>query len=359
MDIAKIDECLRVANALEEDGLYFYDVRTEPFALYGLYDPKSTAPFLRLSPKIAKQTSHNVAHLNYQTAGGRVRFSTDSQVLVLKAVMNRVSRFSHMPATGAAGFDLFIDIPENGSRFVKSFVPPFDATEGYSSKITFPDKRLRYITVNFPSYAGVTSLAFGLEKGAALGHGLPYRSEKPIVYYGSSITQGACSSRPGNTYQNIICRRMNIDYLNLGFSGSGKAEKPICEYMASLPMSAFISDYDHNAPDAAYLAETHKRLYETVRTKNPTLPFIMLSRPDFDSSYSDSIKRRDAIFETYRAARAGGDQNVYYIDGASVFRGPYEAMCTVDATHPNDLGMALMADAIEAELRRAFTQNEI
>jgi hypothetical protein len=82
----------------------------------------------------------------------------------------------------------------------------------------------------------------------------------------------------------------------------------------------------------------------------------MISRVDFDHSYNDSILRRDVIIDTYRYARANGDRNVYYIDGAGVFRGPYQEMCTTDGCHPTDLGFALMADAIGNELERAFTQ---
>jgi len=90
------------------------------------------------------------------------------------------------------------------------------------------------------------------------------------------------------------------------------------------------------------------------------MPYIMLSRPDFDSAfgyYDDNILRRAVVFDTYRFARDRGDRNVYYIDGQSIFRGKYTNMCTVDGSHPTDLGFALMADAIEAELQRAMTQH--
>jgi hypothetical protein len=85
----------------------------------------------------------------------------------------------------------------------------------------------------------------------------------------------------------------------------------------------------------------------------------MISRVDFDCDYKHNILRRDIIMDTYRYARAQGDQNVYYIDGAGVFRNDYVDMCTVDGCHPTDLGFALMADAIGDELRRAFTQKLI
>jgi hypothetical protein len=103
-------------------------------------------------------------------------------------------------------------------------------------------------------------LYIGLQEGAKVEGGLKYRSELPVYYYGSSITQGACSSRPGNAYQSIISRRQNLDFVNLGFSGSGRAEEIIANYMAEQKMLAFVCDYDHNAPNPEYLNDTHCRL---------------------------------------------------------------------------------------------------
>lgn len=177
------------------------------------------------------------------------------------------------------------------------------------------------------------------------------------VLYKQFNTHLGCASRPGNCYQNILARQMHMDFLNLGFSGCGKAEDAMIDYLAGLPMVAFISDYDHNAPDAEHLKKTHFKLYEAVRKTHPNMPYIMLSRYDFNSHYEENIERRDVIYETYRRARAAGDRNVFYIDGASVFRGQYQEMCAVDGTYPNDLGFALLADAIGAELKIAMTQN--
>jgi hypothetical protein len=275
--------------------------------------------------------------------------------------MNNVSLFPHMPASGVAGFDLFVDSPDGySSRFIKTFMPPWHTTdEGYESKIELDGKKMRHYTINFPSYSGVSELWVGISEGSMLTNGVPYRDLPPMIYYGSSITQGGCSSRPGNIYQNVVCRRTNIDYINLGFSGSGRGEDTIVDYMASLDMCAFVSDYDHNSPSCEHLAETHYRMYEKIRAAHPDVPYIMISRCDFDSVYDINIERRNIIYQSYRKARDAGDKNVYYIDGASIFRGTYENMCTVDSCHPNDLGFALMADAITAELNRAFTQNNL
>ncbi|MBP3315767.1 MAG: SGNH/GDSL hydrolase family protein [Clostridia bacterium] len=358
-DISKIDKNLSVETTLVKDGIYFYDVRREPFRVYGLYDYKDQPHFRRLPAEVAAATSDGVAALAKHTSGGRVRFCTDSPFVCIKTKMNSISLFSHMPASGAAGFDLFIDSPDGAeSRYVRTFMPPWHTTDaGYESKIDLGSKKLRYFTINFPSYSGVDELWVGISEDATLGEGLRYRDAAPILYYGSSITQGGCASRSGNIYQNVVCRRTNFDYINLGFSGNGRGEDAIVDYMASLDISAFVCDYDHNSPSRAHLSATHYKMYEKIRAAHPDIPYIMLSKCDLDNDYNSNLARREVVYESFCRARANGDKNVYYIDGASIFRGPYQNMCTVDSCHPNDLGFALMADAITAELERAMTQN--
>jgi hypothetical protein len=358
-DISTIDKNLKVETVLIKDGINFYDVRCAPFQVYGLYDYKNQPQFRRLPADVAAATSEGVAALSKQTSGGRVRFSTDSEFVCIKTKMNSISLFSHMPASGAAGFDLFIDSPDGAeSRYVRTFMPPWHTTdEGYESRIDLCEKKMRYFTINFPSYSGVDDLWIGLSADATVGEGLRYRDVPPILYYGSSITQGGCASRSGNIYQNVVCRRTNFDYINLGFSGNGRGEDAIVDYMASLDISAFICDYDHNSPNREHLSATHYRMYEKIRAAHPDIPYIMLSKCDLDNDYNSNLARREIVYDSFCRARANGDKNVYYIDGASIFRGPYQNMCTVDSCHPNDLGFALMADAITAELERAMTQN--
>lgn len=357
--IEELDKNFSISSAAKDVDANYFDVREEPFSVYGLYDYKNQSEFKRLPDEIAKNTNDGVAHLYLCTAGGRVRFSTDSPYILIKAKLGHIGRMPHIPLVSSAGFDLYIDNPlDNTSRYYRSFVPPYNMENGYISIIKFSsEKKKRYITINFPSYSGVCELFVGIAPDATLGKGMKYRDSLPVVYYGSSITQGGCASRPGNSYQNIISRRTNTDYINLGFSGSGKGEDIIAEYMATIPMSAFVSDYDHNAPTPEHLEATHLKLYKTIRKSNPDLPYIMISRYDFDSEYDKNIIRRNIIADTYRYARSIGDKNVYFIDGAGIFRGPYEDMCTVDGCHPNDIGFALLADAIGAELKRAFSQN--
>lgn len=166
------------------------------------------------------------------------------------------------------------------------------------------------------------------------------------MYYGSSITQGGCASRPGNSYPAIISRMLNCDYINFGFSGNAKGEDIIVEYMASLNMSVFVCDYDHNTPSTEHLLNTHERLYKKIREGNPELPIVFISKPDFDSNVPLNIQRRNIIYSTYINAINNGDKNVYFIDGESLFKSEGRDSCTVDGCHPNDLGFMRMAETI-------------
>lgn len=350
------DKNLMIETSIGEADVVFYDVRNDPFDVYGLYDYRNQEQFKRMPDEIGKNVNSGVATLYLSTAGGRVRFCTDSQYIAIKAEMPAMCNMSHMAFIGSAGFDLYLDSPETGfSRYWRPFRPAVGAQGGYESKIKFADRKKRWFTINFPSYSPVKNLYIGLQADAKVGNGLKYRSELPIVYYGSSITQGACASHPGNAFTNIISRELQLDFLNFGFSGNGKAEDLMLDYLASLPMLAFVSDYDHNAPNTEHLRNTHCKLYQKIREKHPDIPYIMVTRPDeYYLNCDMKLDNRDVIMDTFRYARAKGDKNVYYVDGGEIFRGPHEDQCTIDGCHPTDIGFSLMADFIGCTLKQAL-----
>jgi len=184
----------------------------------------------------------------------------------------------------------------------------------------------------------------GIDPEAQLLPPESYRNSRPMVFYGSSITQGGCASKPGDSYQAIISRALNLDYINLGFSGNARAEKSMADYISSLDMSIFVYDYDHNAPSPEYLKETHERMFLTIREKHPDLPIIMMSRPRYNIT-PDTAARLAIIKETYERAIARGDKNVYLITGRELM-----AICkndgSVDGTHPTSFGFYSMAQPL-------------
>ena len=345
-----IDTKLDVTTELDANDIAFFDVRREPFAVYGLYNYKNEPYFRRMPDEVADATSEEVVTANRHTAGGRVRFSTDSEYVAIKCDWLRTTSFSHLSVMGCSGFDMYVDTDVSGvSNFAGIFTPPYGVANGYEAMIRFPDRKKRYITINFPSYNRVANLYIGIQKDADLDEGKKYRFEKPVVFYGSSITQGGCASHPGNNYQSILSRHLDFNFINLGFSGAALGEDSIVNYMASLEMSAFFSDYDHNNSPSG-LRNTHLKLYKKVREKHPDIPYIMMSKIDVDSGgiwYNDTIDRRRIILETLNYALDNGDRNVYFVDGESVFRCDYEDCATVDSVHPNDFGFLRVAENVE------------
>ena len=118
----------------------------------------------------------------------------------------------------------------------------------------------------------------------------------------------------------------------------------IADYIAGLPMSVFVYDYDHNAPTPEHLQETHEKMFLTIRKAHPDIPIVMLSRPRAYLN-ADDQRRLAIITATYENAKKRGDQKVYLLTGPELMA---DAGCdgNVDGTHPTDYGFASMAHAL-------------
>ena len=204
------------------------------------------------------------------------------------------------------------------------------------------------------SYGGINSFVIGMPENALLGLPLPRAIEKPIAFYGSSITQGGCVSRPANMYSHILCRMLDADCLNLGFSGSAMGEQSIAEYLATREMSAFVMDYDYNSTSLESLANTHYPFYKTVRRAHPDLPIVIVTHPYYHAEAENDKARKDVIRETVRRAAEEGDTRVEFVDSEAFFPLQMRDLYAVDALHPNDLGQFMMARAIYPALKRAL-----
>ena len=348
-NIGDVDVNLKFRTDISREGFKFYSPEEAPFRLYGV--KRMGDRFRRLPADVARSVSEGVEFLHAHTAGGRVRFLTNSKKFILFAKLDNLAMAGNSCFEGNFGFDLY-----TGADYRLSFVPPINIMEvkEYESLVELPDAddSMRLITVNMPNYCDVLGFSIGLEEGAAVELAPDYKYEQPIVYYGSSITQGGCASRPGRDYQNIIARRFDTNYINLGFSGSAKGEEAIMEYIAGLDMSLFVLDYDHNAPTEEHLLETHEKFFRGIRQRRPELDIVMLSRPKAHLEKREE-RRLKIIKTTYENARAAGDERVYMIDGPTLMQyAGYEG--TVDNCHPNDLGFESMARVLGDFLGETF-----
>ena len=330
----------------------WYSITDEPLKIYGLAVAEGMR-FFRLPEEIAAQANETVAALCGDCAGGRVRFRTDSPKVCVRHVVTKLPlAMANMSCIARSGCDVYVDGRFAGGRADGLNLPDSSCLNAQVSKLP----RMQDVDICLPMYNRIVSLEVGVEEGSRVEAPKPYAIEKPIVFYGSSITQGSAASRPGMSYVSQVTRALSADYVNLGFAGGARGEPVMAQYIAGLDMSLFVLDYDHNAPTPEHLKKTHYPFYETVRRAHPQVPILMLTRPNFHgngtpAAQADSARRRDIVRETYERALAQGDGRVRFLDGETFFGAEDWDDCTADTAHPNDLGFRRMAQCILPVLR--------
>jgi hypothetical protein len=353
-DITKDDPNFITDSALPQKDIRWINCQHNPIQVSGLALCQGER-FWRLPESIIDKINEGVTSLAKHTAGGRIRFRTDSPYVALRVKLLNTSLMVHMPLSGQSGCDIYLGGGKQ-SRYQNSAMPASDHAGEYEA-ISYKSPLMEDVTINLPLYNGVKAVYIGVKDDARVERPSPYRVAAPVVYYGSSITQGGCASRPGNSYQAILSRWLDVDHMNLGFSGSAKGERQLAEYIAGLKMNAFVLDYDHNAGTAEYLEATHEKFFQIICAANPALPIIIVSRPDFETEYlgkaQDSRIHREIIYRTYENAKARGE-NVWFVDGETLFGTRGRDSCTVDGVHPNDLGFMRMAETLYPVLEQAL-----
>ena len=354
MDIEKMDPNLKAISGNCE-GVEFISAHDKRFSLHGVYFDKEEKIYRRVPESVASQVSDYLVALGKMTAGGRIRFITDSPYIAIKASLPYYSVMSHMTITGSHGFSVYADgvFQNRYSPVPKALAKPLPKGE----RIYFADKKpllkekgKKLVEIYFPLYGGVAELFIGVEPNSIIEKAPDYAIEKPLVFYGSSLTQGACVSRPGNDYVSIISRRVNADYINLGFSGNGNAEDCMIDFINSIDGSVYVFDYNLYANFPDRVLPPHYSIYERIRKAHPNAGIILTDKPCCD--YDKNIQREQTILETYERAIAEGDKMVAHVPAYELFGKTERDCCTVDGLHPNDLGAARMADALTPAVKK-------
>ncbi len=344
--IAQVDKNFEIALPPFVQGpVAWMDASKPPFALHGLAD---AANFARVPRDIAATVSPGVERLSVHTTGARIRFVTDSPFVAVRVVLSGVGGMVHMPMSGTSGCDIYLG--EKNPRFARCAMsaPGTDFAIGAALLA-----KKEQVTLCLPLYDSVKEVWVGLKEGSRIEAPAPYTGGR-VVYYGSSITQGGCASRPGNLYQGHISRWLDCDYENYGFAGQAKGEASIAKFIASREMDAFVLDYDHNAPSLEHLQNTHYDFYKTIRAAHPDIGIVVVSKPDFDVWPEANAKSRAIIYDTVKRAHAEGDDGVFFVDGQTLFGTQERDACAVDGTHPNDLGFYRMAKTIAPVVEKAL-----
>lgn len=348
--ILSIEECdsLMAGRTADASGLVWFDASEAPVELTGFpwFDTDHVYRRLPLNP--AWKLPEAVDSLAWCTAGGKVRFKTDSTRIVVRVKLTDNNIMDHMPRTGSNGFDIYRGTPGRETYFytTRTCGPEYDF-----QLFRQPRRKLDTFTINFPLYKGVREFQIGIEAGAKILPPEPLK--KYVAVYGTSITQGGCASRPGMASTNILSRRLSRHFLNFGFSGSGRGEPEVAHILAELDPVMYLLDFEANAC-GDYIPRLPGFL-RILREAHPETPILVLSEYHYSMQYADHEKVKAAhVREQQRIVdsfRKNGDGNMWSVDGRNQF-GALGPEATVDGIHATDLGFQLQADFLLPRIRR-------
>ncbi|MDF1753783.1 MAG: SGNH/GDSL hydrolase family protein [Verrucomicrobiales bacterium] len=310
------------------------------------------SPYDRLPSKAQNIVRGAVWNLSRHSAGLCFRFNTDATKFTIKYSLgsSRIA-MAHMPATGVSGIDLYALAPDGKWRWVNVSRPSGQEVE---FKLEGLDAGKRTYMAYLPLYNQVTKLEVGIPKGNVFEPVAP-RREKPILFYGTSITHGASASRPGMAHPAILGRRLDRPVINLGFSGNGKMEPEVGALLAELNPEVYVIDCLPNMTESE-VVENAEALVQIIRVSRPETPIVLVEDRTYANSWIHISKRlrhegsRGAQLKAFDNLVSSGVKNIYYLEGENLLGEDGEG--TTDGSHPNDLGFMRQADAMEPLLTR-------
>ncbi|NOY82633.1 MAG: alpha/beta hydrolase fold domain-containing protein [Kiritimatiellaeota bacterium] len=347
-----------IGQVAKSDGLTWRPAYQQPFQLLGFkWFEENGRVYCRLPVDPGVPVRKPVMALAHHTAGGQVRFRTDSRRVIVRAELAGFGNMDHMARTGQDGFDLYVGPPGREQFVGVTRIRGSKIEQGLFHRST---RELRSFRLNFPLYCGVRSVEIGLDQGARLLPPEPLEDDRCIVVYGTSITQGGCASRPGTAWTNILSRRLNREVVNLGFSGNGKGERELAVLINRISRKRMVVlDYEANAGDG--IRTTLGPFIQTLRAADPSLPIVVISKIRYAREVLDpkALRAREALRDFERklvdGLRKKGDRFIWFLDGTGLL-GPEWWEGTVDGTHPTDYGMWQIAEHTAPFIRKLLLQ---
>lgn len=326
------------------------------FTINGLpWLQENEGKFWRLPGRAREKVRPEIWDLAQMPSGGQVRFRSDTTSLRLRVSHSQFVQMWNMPRTGHSTIDLYVGGPGQ-KRYWIGTNSAGDAPSYESQLFAGLSPEMREYTLYLPTYNDLTDLQIELSPGASLLPPSPFALPKPVVFYGSSITQGGCATRPGDNYVNILGRRLNLEVVNEGYSGNGLGEPEVAGFLAEIDAACFVLDFHCNVETVEGLREVYYPFYRTLREAHPDMPILMVSMLELSQElYRPELvaKRKGqtrVIREAYRRAIREGDDLLTFFDGSWLLDKETDGTL-VDGVHPTDLGFARMAERLEPVLR--------
>lgn len=352
-EVSKLDPALAASKAAA-DGLQWHDVTTWGVEGRILPEQERAKWFDRLPAAAKDSVTPSVWSLSRDSAGMVARFKSDSPAIHVHYKLSKANlAMPHMPATGVSGVDLYARDDNGKWKWVQVARPATQEVKAELIKGLAPG--YREYALFLPLYNGVESLEIGVEKDAKFEGCAP--RDKPIVFYGTSITHGACASRPGMVHTAILGRRLDMPVVNLGFSGNGRMDKAVGDYLAQVDAAAYVIDCLPNMQPADVAAKCVP-LVKQLREARPETPIILVEDRRFTNDwitpakYKFHTENHAALRKAYETLQSEGVKGLFYIEGDHLYGDDTEG--ATDASHANDLGFMRQADIFEPVIRRAL-----
>lgn len=312
----------------------------------------SRTPYDRLPLAMQDTLRKALWDLGTNSSGIYVGFRTNSPSVAVHWKLRGNNSMNHMPDTGVKGTDLYF---RNGKKwqYVNTGRPV--GMDNKSVLVSNMEPAMREFMLYLPLYEAVDSVWIGVEPLSAIGKPTVSHASEPIVFYGTSIMQGACASRPGMNGTSIISRAMNREAINLGFSGNAKLDYSMAELIATIEKPhSIVLDFAPNC-SSDLISSNMRRFVDIIRIKHPDTPLVVVEQTYFppaaldEKSLKDRLAKSGAMRKVYDDLRLAGDRNIYWVGGRELLGVDYEGQ--VDALHATDLGFMRYAETLLKTLR--------
>lgn len=333
-------------------------VNGKDFVLQGQANIVNSERYYRLDSIETIRLPKTIQKLSRSTAGFNLNFGTNSNSIHVKWELDKYRSLWNMTPLAVNGFDLY-GWNGNDWQYVASAKP----TDSFNSVeiIKNLDGKMHNYKLYFPLYTGVKEVQIGIDKDAKILHSGLFPTSKKAVIYGSSITQGASASRPGMAFPSIIGRNMNMEFINLGFSGAGKMELELASILGKMDADIFILDCVPN-PSVKEIKERTIPFVEELRKARLNTPILMVESVFRENAFWDNklkkkvTKQNNAYRTAFETLIEQGYKNLYYIWSNELIGDDHEA--TIDGTHLTDLGQKRIAERIGQSINDILDSKE-
>lgn len=336
------------AQGKTEGETVWYDLRLLGLEGQGWTDVDQ--PYDRLPARAKGVVRDPVWGLSHHSAGLCARFVTTAQKIEVRwTLVNDNLAMRHMPATGVSGVDLYARAADGAWHWIGIGQPEKAANQ--ATILNDPPEGAHEYLMYLPLYNGVTSVELGIPAGTPLckAPARPEAKAKPVVFWGTSITQGGCAARPGMAYPAIIGRLLDRPTINLGFSGNGQMEPEMAQFLAELDPAAYVIDCAPNL-EPGPIAERTEPVVRILREKHPDTPIVLVENITYQRSWftkdgkGSHVDKNIALRAAYDRLLAAGVPGLYYVPGDKLLGDDFDA--TVDGTHPTDVGFVRIAEVL-------------